>query len=154
MEKSLNDPKISLNAAVSINDKQTTFSNQQRILSLNEIQQQKTLANTNTVIQNGGMNMQLNHTKTDSFQKQETNNSNSNETFTALNNTLVKLEDVKPGNIPPLNLYEKNNFKIVLHFARDSPYPNIHVVVISATSTNTVSALKNFSFQAAVPKVK
>ena len=73
--------------------------------------------------------------------------------FNILNGLMIKLEDIKPGNIPPLSLYDKNNLKIILHFARDSPNPNINVVVISATSTNSVSSLKNFSFQAAVPKV-
>ena len=151
MEKSLNDPKISLNAAVSNTDKQTSFASQQRILSLNEIQQQKSSASTATV-QNGVMS--ANHQNSVDVLKQKTDETNNaNEAFSALNSIVVKLEDIKPGSVPPLNLYEKNNFKIVLHFARDSPHSNVHVVVISATSTNAVSALKNFSFQAAVPKV-
>ena len=159
MEKSLNDPKTPLNAAVSnqLGASSSLGFIQTKNLSLNEIQQQKT--NTNNKIQSNNSASNSNFNEKNSISSSSNNNNNNNNTntdasFVALNTLFVKLEDIKPGNVAPMNLYEKNNFKIVLHFARDSPFPNVHVVVISATSSNTSSALKNFSFQAAVPKVK
>jgi ADP-ribosylation factor-binding protein GGA len=146
MEKSLNDPKTPLNAATTSTLLQMNTSDQKN-LSLNEIQQKKiSLTNNNN-----------NNTNNNTFKYSEAttagNNGNLSEaSFNALNALLVKLEDIKPGSVGPLNLYEKNSLKIILHFARDSPSPNIHVVVISVTSMNTESVLKNFSFQAAVPK--
>lgn len=74
--------------------------------------------------------------------------------FNSLNELTVKLESIKPDlKIAPLNLYDANNVKVVLHFAREPAIPGINVVVVSVTSTNTEHELKNFSFQAAVPKV-
>ena len=146
MEKSLNDPATPLNVAVTdlSNGIQQQLLQQQQKLSLNEIQQLKLNNLTNTINSN-----------TNNQQRAliETTNQNGGDIFNILNGLMIKLEDIKPGNIPPLSLYDKNNLKIILHFARDSPHPNINVVVISATSTNSVSSLKNFSFQAAVPKV-
>jgi len=75
--------------------------------------------------------------------------------FEALNKTFIHLESIKPAvSVAPLNLYDKNGLKVVLHFARDSPAKNIHVVVISTTNMNMQSELKNFLFQAAITKVK
>lgn len=76
-----------------------------------------------------------------------------NKSFTYLNTLFVELESIKPAHLAPFTLYDKNNLKIVLHFGRDSPAANITVVVISVSSVNTQNTLKNFSFQAAVPKV-
>ena len=74
--------------------------------------------------------------------------------FSSLNELTVKLESIKPDlKIAPLNLYDANSVKIVLHFAKEPVVPGINVVVVSVTSTNTEHELKNFSFQAAVPKV-
>ena len=148
MEKSLNDPKTPLNAAVSqLGSTQGQTQSLNKNLSLNEIQLQKTNTNNNS-------NFQNNHvTAAESTTTTTTTTNTSDSSFNALNTLFVKLEDIKPGSVGPMNLYEKNNLKIVLHFARDSPSPNIHVVVISVTSSNASSSLRNFSFQAAVPKV-
>lgn len=73
--------------------------------------------------------------------------------FERLNYTFVELETIKPSmSIPPLNLYDKNNLKIVLHFARDSPSNHINAVVVSTTNMNMQSEMKNFLFQVAVTK--
>ena len=48
--------------------------------------------------------------------------------------------------------YDKNNMKVVVHFAKDRPRPDVGVMVISIMSTNAIP-VKNFVFQAAVPKV-
>lgn len=56
------------------------------------------------------------------------------------------------GDLLPLSLYEKNGLTVVLHFGKDSPRPDITVMVVSTMSKNS-SPVKNVSFQAAVPKV-
>lgn len=77
-----------------------------------------------------------------------------NELTDELSNLFVPLESIKPAiEIPPMELFNKNNIKIVLHLAANSPAPNVHVAVISVTSNDTNNQLKNFLFQAAVTKV-
>lgn len=56
------------------------------------------------------------------------------------------------GVLPPLNLHEKNGLTVIIHFGKDSPRPDITVIVVSTMSKNS-SPVKNVSFQAAVPKV-
>ncbi|VDI65059.1 ADP-ribosylation factor-binding protein GGA [Mytilus galloprovincialis] len=68
-----------------------------------------------------------------------------------LNDVFVSIESVQPGTSPPINAYDKNGMKIVIHIAKNRPREDVHVMVVSVMSTNT-SAVKNFSFQAAVPK--
>ncbi len=153
MEKSRNDPKISLNSVVSgMTDWQekNQASQTNKNLSLNELQQQN---NKNIGAQLQTQPQQL-QTKSPLLERKENvvAESSSDQLFTALNNLNIKLESIKPSTIPPLTLYEQNNLKLVLHFAKDSPVQNVHIIVLSATSTNMASALKNFSFQAAVPK--
>lgn len=56
------------------------------------------------------------------------------------------------GSAAPKIAYDKNNLKIVLHFGKDRPRPDVQVMVVSVMSScNT--PIKNFVFQAAVPKV-
>lgn len=52
----------------------------------------------------------------------------------------------------PLNAYDKNGLKIVIHVAKNKPREDVKVMVVSTISTNT-NPIKNFVFQAAVPKV-
>lgn len=47
---------------------------------------------------------------------------------------------------------EKNGISVVLHFARDSPRPDVYVIVVTTMSKNS-NALSNYLFQAVVPKV-
>lgn len=56
------------------------------------------------------------------------------------------------GTNAPITAYDKNGVKVILHFAKDSPRPDITVMVVSVMSTNT-SPVAGFVFQAAVPKV-
>lgn len=63
----------------------------------------------------------------------------------------VPLETIKPGSIPPLTLPEKNGLTVIIHFGKDTPRPDITVLVMSAMSKN-INPVKSFSFLAAVPK--
>ncbi|XP_070580159.1 ADP-ribosylation factor-binding protein GGA1-like isoform X2 [Ptychodera flava] len=65
---------------------------------------------------------------------------------------VVPLETIQPGVHAPITVYDKNNVRTVFHFAKNSPRPDVLVVVISTMSSNT-SPVKNVVFQAAVPKV-
>lgn len=56
------------------------------------------------------------------------------------------------GELQPVTAYEKNSVKTVIHFGKDTPRPDVRVMVVSTMSTNT-TPVKNLSFQAAVPKV-
>ena len=56
------------------------------------------------------------------------------------------------GSLAPVVGYDKSGIKIILHFGKDRPRPDVQVIAVSTMSTNA-SAVKNFSFQAAVPKV-
>ena len=56
------------------------------------------------------------------------------------------------GSTPPLVIFEKNGIKIVFHFGKDRPRPDVQVIAVSVTST-CQSPVKEFAFQAAVPKV-
>ncbi|KAG8191165.1 hypothetical protein JTE90_016677 [Oedothorax gibbosus] len=69
----------------------------------------------------------------------------------SLKDVFVPLETVQPGSLPPLNLHEKSGLNVVIHFGKDSPRPDITVMVVSTMSKNS-SPVKNVSFQAAVPK--
>ncbi|XP_078286944.1 ADP-ribosylation factor-binding protein GGA1-like [Rhinoraja longicauda] len=72
----------------------------------------------------------------------------------SLTNVLVPLESIKPSSILPVTVYDKNSFRILFHFAKDSPpgQPDVLVVVTSMIST-APQTVKNIRFQAAVPKV-
>ncbi|XP_025267283.1 ADP-ribosylation factor-binding protein GGA1 [Camponotus floridanus] len=69
-----------------------------------------------------------------------------------LTDIIVNLEDIKPGINPPLTVIEeRNGISVVLHFAQDSPRPDVSVVVITTMSKNA-KPLNNYLFQAVVPK--
>ncbi|XP_077979789.1 ADP-ribosylation factor-binding protein GGA1-like [Glandiceps talaboti] len=70
----------------------------------------------------------------------------------SLADVFVPLESVQPGGHAPITTYDKNNVRTVFHFAKDSPRPDVLVVVVSTMSSNP-SPVKNVIFQAAVPKV-
>ena len=72
----------------------------------------------------------------------------------SFNTLYIELESIRPAiQIQALNLYDKNNLKTVLHFAKDIHFNCVYVIVISTTSTNLTEPLKNYLFQAAVTKV-
>lgn len=102
---------------------------------------------------NNQQNIDNNPIKPPLFNNNATSSSSATSVFEALNNTFIQLETIKPSiQIPSLNLYNKNNMNIMLHFARDSPSKNVSVIVISTTNTSMDHELKNFLFQAAVTK--
>lgn len=58
------------------------------------------------------------------------------------------------GHLEPITLFNQAGIHVSLHFAKDSPtgHPGVAVVVISAVNTSALH-VKDFLFQAAVPKV-
>ncbi|XP_076366356.1 ADP-ribosylation factor-binding protein GGA1-like isoform X2 [Tachypleus tridentatus] len=64
----------------------------------------------------------------------------------------IPLHCIQPGETPPLTLNEKNGLTTIVHFGKDSPRKDVIVMVVSTMSRNP-RPVKNFSFQAAVPKV-
>lgn len=58
------------------------------------------------------------------------------------------------GQLEPIALYNRAGFHVSLHFARDPPpgHPGVAVVVMSAVNTSALD-VRDFLFQAAVPKV-
>ncbi|CAH1803266.1 unnamed protein product, partial [Owenia fusiformis] len=71
----------------------------------------------------------------------------------ALTDVFVALETIQPGTADPVQVYDKNNLKIVLHIGKDTcrPRPDVIVMVVTTISTNAVP-IKGLTFQAAVPK--
>ena len=55
--------------------------------------------------------------------------------------------------VTPVTAYDKNGLKTVIYFSSNRPRPDVLVMVLSTLSTNT-KPVKNFMFQAAVPKVR
>ncbi|XP_041085533.1 ADP-ribosylation factor-binding protein GGA1-like [Polyodon spathula] len=71
----------------------------------------------------------------------------------SLSDVFVSLDSIKPGGILPVTAYDKNGFRVMLHFARDPPAgrPDVLVTVLSMLSTSPLP-IRNIVFQAAVPK--
>ncbi|NXQ92127.1 GGA3 protein, partial [Nyctibius grandis] len=71
----------------------------------------------------------------------------------SLANVHVPLESIKPSSALPVTAYDKNGFRILLHFARECPpgRPDVLVVVVSMLNTAPLP-VKNIVLQAAVPK--
>ncbi|XP_014785844.1 ADP-ribosylation factor-binding protein GGA3 [Octopus bimaculoides] len=70
----------------------------------------------------------------------------------SLSDVFVPLESVEPGTTPPINAYEKDGLKIVIHFAKNKPRPDVLVLVVSVMNSGSIP-IRNFLFQAAVPKM-
>uniref|UniRef100_A0A7N6B915 Golgi-associated, gamma adaptin ear containing, ARF binding protein 2 n=1 Tax=Anabas testudineus TaxID=64144 RepID=A0A7N6B915_ANATE len=70
-----------------------------------------------------------------------------------LKNIFVSLETIKSSQLEPITLYDQGGVHASLHFAKDSPpgHPGVAVVVISTVNTSALD-VKDFLFQAAVPK--
>ncbi|KAK7002628.1 ADP-ribosylation factor-binding protein GGA3 [Biomphalaria glabrata] len=69
-----------------------------------------------------------------------------------LTDVFVPLEKIQPApDIPSVTAYEKNNLKVMVHFTKDRPRPDVIAMVISTISTNS-SPIAGFVLQAAVPK--
>ncbi|XP_031454480.1 ADP-ribosylation factor-binding protein GGA3 isoform X2 [Phasianus colchicus] len=71
----------------------------------------------------------------------------------SLANVHVPLESIKPSSALPVTAYDKNGFRILLHFAKECPpgRPDVLVVVVSMLNTAPLP-VKNIVLQAAVPK--
>ncbi|CAI9743394.1 ADP-ribosylation factor-binding protein GGA [Octopus vulgaris] len=71
----------------------------------------------------------------------------------SLSDVFVPLESVEPGATSSINAYEKDGLKIVIHFAKNKPRPDVLVLVVSVMNSGSIP-IRNFLFQAAVPKEK
>ncbi|CAJ0950426.1 unnamed protein product [Ranitomeya imitator] len=73
--------------------------------------------------------------------------------YISLTNVTVPLESIRPSSLLPLTAYDKNGFRILLHFAKDCPpdRPDVLVVIISMINTAPLP-IQKILFQAAVPK--
>ncbi|KAM6299386.1 ADP-ribosylation factor-binding protein GGA2 [Aegotheles albertisi] len=71
----------------------------------------------------------------------------------SLENLFVPLISITPSSICPLTVYDRDGFKVMLHFSRDSApgRPDVLVMVLSMLSTSA-QPIKDIAFQAAVPK--
>ncbi|CAH2013006.1 unnamed protein product [Acanthoscelides obtectus] len=70
-----------------------------------------------------------------------------------LSDVFVKLEDIRPSNIPPITLMEeKNKISVTLHISKDKPKDFVNVYVLTAVSKSELP-LSNYLFQAVLPKV-
>ncbi|NWW98441.1 GGA3 protein, partial [Caloenas nicobarica] len=71
----------------------------------------------------------------------------------SLANVHVPLESIKPSSALPVTAYDKNGFRILLHFARECPPGRSDVLVVVVSMLNTAPLpVKNIMLQAAVPK--
>lgn len=72
----------------------------------------------------------------------------------ALADIVVDLNDVRPhdDHMPQCIFDEKSGLKIVLNFTKDKPRSDVAVLVITTTNHNSLP-VKNFQFEASVPKV-
>ncbi|XP_070836981.1 ADP-ribosylation factor-binding protein GGA1-like [Chaetodon trifascialis] len=70
-----------------------------------------------------------------------------------LTNIFVPVETIKSSHLEPITLFDQAGVHVSLHFAKDSPtgHPGVAVVVISTVNTSALH-VKDFLFQAAVPK--
>ncbi|NWV51132.1 GGA3 protein, partial [Daphoenositta chrysoptera] len=71
----------------------------------------------------------------------------------SLANVHVPLESIKPSSALPVTAYDKNGFRILLHFARECPPGRSDVLVVVVSMLNTAPLpVRNIVLQAAVPK--
>lgn len=70
-----------------------------------------------------------------------------------LKNLFVPVETIKSSNLEPITLFDHGGIHVSLHFAKNSPlgHPDVAVVVISTVNTSALH-MRDFLFQAAVPK--
>uniref|UniRef100_A0A8C5KPC8 Golgi associated, gamma adaptin ear containing, ARF binding protein 2 n=1 Tax=Jaculus jaculus TaxID=51337 RepID=A0A8C5KPC8_JACJA len=70
-----------------------------------------------------------------------------------LAHVFVPLESVKPSSLPPLIVYDRNGFRILLHFSQTGApgHPEVQVLLLTMMSTAT-QPVWDIMFQVAVPK--
>ena len=108
----------------------TNFSNNESKTSLNELQK-----------------IQLKEKNQKENGRNETNDS-----VLPLTDLSVSLESIIPSDSKPITLYDKNQIKVILHLASNSPRIDVKVIVITIVNTNHFP-VSNIHFLAAVPKV-
>lgn len=69
-----------------------------------------------------------------------------------LTNVNVSLDSIRPSNCKPITLYDKNDLKVILHLASNTPRVDVKVFVLTVINTNHFP-VTNIAFLAAVPKV-
>ncbi|XP_035033864.1 ADP-ribosylation factor-binding protein GGA3 isoform X1 [Hippoglossus stenolepis] len=114
----------------------------------------------------GGGSIRSNGTSTWSFpQNHQFSGSGSNYTTPAevsaetvcppllLKHVFVPMDTIKSSQLEPITLFDQGGVHVSLHFARNSPvgHPGVAVVVISTVNTSALD-VRDFLFQAAVPK--
>lgn len=72
---------------------------------------------------------------------------------TPLAHVFVPLESVKPSRLPPVIVYDRNGFRILLHFSQTGApgHPDVRVLLLTMMSTAT-QPVWDIMFQVAVPK--
>ncbi|XP_048645613.1 ADP-ribosylation factor-binding protein GGA2 isoform X3 [Marmota marmota marmota] len=72
---------------------------------------------------------------------------------TPLAQVFVPLESVKPSSLPPIIVYDRNGFRILLHFSQTGApgHPEVQVLLLTMMSTAT-QPVWDIMFQVAVPK--
>ncbi|XP_047636266.1 ADP-ribosylation factor-binding protein GGA2 isoform X1 [Phacochoerus africanus] len=72
---------------------------------------------------------------------------------TPLAHVFVPLESVKPSSLPPVIVYDRNGFRILLHFSQTGApgHPEVQVLLLTMMSTAT-QPVWDIMFQVAVPK--
>ncbi|OBS74823.1 hypothetical protein A6R68_14626 [Neotoma lepida] len=72
---------------------------------------------------------------------------------TPLAQVFVPLESVKPSSLPPIIVYDRNGFRILLHFSQTGApgHPDVQVLLLTMMSTAT-QPVWDIMFQVAVPK--
>ncbi|XP_008566484.1 PREDICTED: ADP-ribosylation factor-binding protein GGA2 isoform X2 [Galeopterus variegatus] len=72
---------------------------------------------------------------------------------TPLAQVFVPLESVKPSSLPPVIVYDRNGFRILLHFSQAGApgHPEVQVLLLTMMSTAT-QPVWDIMFQVAVPK--
>uniref|UniRef100_A0A0G2JYM3 Golgi associated, gamma adaptin ear containing, ARF binding protein 2 n=1 Tax=Rattus norvegicus TaxID=10116 RepID=A0A0G2JYM3_RAT len=72
---------------------------------------------------------------------------------TPLAHVFVPLESVKPSSLPPIIVYDRNGFRILLHFSQTGApgHPDVQVLLLTMMSTAT-QPVWDVMFQVAVPK--
>lgn len=71
----------------------------------------------------------------------------------SLQNICVPMDAIKSSHLEPISLLDRGGVHVSLHFSRDPPvgHPSVAVMVLSTINTSAFT-VRDFTFQAAVPK--
>eukprot|EP00042_Codosiga_hollandica_P018406 m.54015 g.54015 ORF g.54015 m.54015 type:complete len:665 (+) comp48684_c0_seq2:98-2092(+) len=65
----------------------------------------------------------------------------------------IPISSIRPSERPPIDVYNKNNVRVMFHVAKDTPHPSLVVVVASYINLGSFEC-SDLSFQVAVPKTQ